>query len=173
MIAAGCDSDSKKKPASDSSEMQVESYHADNDIAMTVASIADAIRVGEPLDTLYYNFEGILTDGQGHPLYTNIKGMPGAWDVEVLSHSSAVIKNMDVGDLLPEDLESYLADALNIGAENRIFHEIREDEQDTEISIYNFDGGCIRIETRKAVAPNGLEGPLMRIIVSKENTLPI
>ena len=50
-----------------------EEFHADNDIAMTVRSVADAIRVGETLDSVGYNFEGVLTDGIGRPLYTGLQ----------------------------------------------------------------------------------------------------
>lgn len=61
-----------------------EDFHADNDIAMTVRSLADAIKVGEPLDSTEYDFEGVLTDGQGTPLYTDVQGAPGVWVVDVL-----------------------------------------------------------------------------------------
>ncbi len=61
-----------------------EYFHADNDIAMTVRSLADAIKVGEPLDSTEYDFNGVLTDGQGAPLYTDVQGSPGTWIVDVL-----------------------------------------------------------------------------------------
>lgn len=142
-------------------------YHADNDIAMTVRSITDALRVGEPLDTLDYNFEGILTDGEGHPLYTDIQGTPGSWDVDVISPTTAVIRNVYLGDLLPDDLESYLASSLNLSPENIIETEEFDDDEETQLVVYDIDGVYLRIETRAAVAPNGLEGPLMSIIATK------
>ena len=42
--------------------------HADNDIAMTLRSIIDAVKVGEPLNAEHYDFTGTLTDGSGRPL---------------------------------------------------------------------------------------------------------
>lgn len=104
----------EKSAESDSAAGVAEEYHADNDIAMTVRSIADAICVGEPLDTVDYNFYGVLTDGQGHPLYTDLQGNPGNWDVDVLSPTTAVIRNVDLGDLLPDDLEIYLSSMLEM-----------------------------------------------------------
>ncbi len=134
---------------------------------MTVRSITDALRVGEPLDTLDYNFEGILTDGEGHPLYTDIQGTPGSWDVDVISPTTAVIRNVYLGDLLPDDLESYLASSLNLSPENIIETEEFDDDEETQLVVYDIDGVYLRIETRAAVAPNGLEGPLMSIIATK------
>ena len=129
--------------------------------------ITDALRVGEPLDTLDYNFEGILTDGEGHPLYTDIQGTPGSWDVDVISPTTAVIRNVYLGDLLPDDLESYLASSLNLSPENIIETEEFDDDEETQLVVYDIDGVYLRIETRAAVAPNGLEGPLMSIIATK------
>lgn len=154
-------------PSTDSAGVYDTSYHADNDIAMTVRSIADAIRVGEPLDTADYNFEGILTDGQGHPLYTDIQGAPGTWDVDVLSPTSAVIRNLYLGDLLPDDLESYLAGSLGVSDQNIIESNDYDDDDETTLTVYDLDGSYLRIETRSAIAPNGLEGPLMSIITTK------
>lgn len=167
VLCISCTKQSSKSDSQDSAQT-VEDYHADNDIAMTVSSVVDAIRVGEPLDTIDYNFEGILTDGQGRPLYSTIQGSPGTWDVDVLSPTDVVIKNIDVGDLLPEDLEIYITQALQLSAMDRIDDIELHDEDDTEIKVYDFKGGFLRIETRKGTAANGLEGPLMRIIASKQ-----
>ncbi|MBJ2197598.1 MAG: hypothetical protein OSJ32_02825 [Muribaculaceae bacterium] len=156
-----------EQKAEDSISLYADEYHADNDIAMTVRSITDALRVGEPLDTLDYNFEGILTDGEGHPLYTDIQGTPGSWDVDVISPTTAVIRNVYLGDLLPDDLESYLASSLNLSPENIIETEEFDDDEETQLVVYDIDGVYLRIETRAAVAPNGLEGPLMSIIATK------
>ena len=164
---AGCGGSGSRHDASPDSAQIPPSYHADNDIAMTVRSITDALRVGEPLDTLDYNFEGILTDGEGHPLYTDIQGTPGSWDVDVISPTTAVIRNVYLGDLLPDDLESYLASSLNLSPENIIETEEFDDDEETQLVVYDIDGVYLRIETRAAVAPNGLEGPLMSIIATK------
>lgn len=165
---AGCGG---KKPEGTSADTPAvvsdEDYHADNDIAMTLASLVDAIRVREPLDSADYNFEGVLTDGQGRPLYTNIQGTPGVWDVDVLGPSSVVIRNVDLGDLLPEDLESYVTSALGLTPQDMVFSHSC-DSPDTEIVVYDFDGGFLRIETRMSQLANGLEGPLMRIVASRK-----
>lgn len=163
--AIGChkSSHSDNSRASDSAYSYTDEYHADNDIAMTLRSITDALSVGEPLDTIDYNFEGVLTDGAGHPLYTDIQGTPGAWEVDVISPTSAVIRNIYLGDLLPDDLESYIAANLNLSAENIVESSDFEDDDETQLVVYDLGGCTLRIETRAAVAPNGLEGPLMRI----------
>ncbi len=155
-----------EQPAADSISLYADEYHADNDIAMTIRSITDALRVGEPLDTLDYNFEGVLTDGEGHPLYTDIQGTPGSWDVDVISPTTAVVRNIYLGDLLPDDLESYLAGSLNLSAENVIESTEYDDDEETQLVVYDIDGVYLRIETRAGVAPNGLEGPLMSIIAT-------
>ncbi len=165
---AGCGGSGTRHDADTDSSQAPPSYHADNDIAMTLCSIADAIRVGEPLDTTWYNFEGILTDGQGHPLYTDLRGFPGEWDVDVLSPTSAVVRNLYLGDLLPEDLSNYIAAAMELTEADLVADTVYHDEDDTKIRVYDFDGGYIRIETRKGVAPNGIEGPLMRITASRD-----
>lgn len=167
LIFTGCGRTQKSGDDADTLTKVIEEYHADNDIAMTLRSITDAIRVGEPLDTLDYNFEGVLTDGEGRPLYTDIQGTPGAWTVDVLSPTSAVIRNIYLGDLLPDYLETYIAGSLNLSDSNIVETTEFEDDDDTSLIVYDLDGGYLRIETRSAVAPNGLEGPLMSIIATK------
>lgn len=152
---------------SDTTSFITDEYHADNDIAMIVRSITDAIRVGEPLDTLDYNFEGVLTDGEGRPLYTDIQGSPGEWQVDVISPTIAVVRNIYLGDLLPDYLQSYIAGSLDLNDSNLIETTEFDDDDDTSLVVYDLDGGYLRIETRAAVAPNGLEGPLMSIIATK------
>lgn len=152
------------------SSYAVEHYHADNDIAMTVRSIADAIKVGEPLDSTEYDFKGVLTDGQGSPLYTDVQGAPGMWVVDVLDNQDAYIKNLYLGDLLTGDLEAYILQSLHLSEEQRIdftMHEALNDDE-TEITIYDFGSGFLRFETRAGIAPNGLEGPLLTIVMSAE-----
>lgn len=167
-ILAGCRgaSDTGDAEPVDSAASLTEDYHADNDIAMMVRSIADALKMGEPLDTLDYNFEGVLTDGEGHPLYTDIQGSPGVWEVDVISPTYAVIRNIFLGDLLPDDLESYLAGSLDLSPENIIETDEFDDDEETQLVVYDLEGCYLRIETRAAVAPNGLEGPLVSIIAT-------
>lgn len=152
--------------------VSAEDFHADNDIAMTVRSIADAIRVGEPLDTADYNFNGVLTDGVGRPLYTNIQGTPGAWDVDVLSKTSAVVRNVDIGDLLPEDLEGYVTSSLGLTPENLIDSLEYHGAEGAETAVYDFDGGYLRIDVRNTSAANGLEGALVSITASRDLPSP-
>lgn len=148
----------------------VEYYHADNDIAMTVRSIADAIKVGEPLDSTEYDFKGVLTDGQGSPLYTDVQGAPGLWVVDVLDNQNVSIKNIYLGDLLPGDLQSYILQSLRLTDEQQIEFTVHDavNDDETEISIYDFGSGFLRFETRAGIAPNGLEGPLLTIVMSAE-----
>ena len=169
IIATGCGGN-KADSSSDSIAPEEKTdyiYHADNDIAMTVRSLVDAIKVDEPLDTIDYNFEGILTDGQGHPLYTDLQGAPGEWEVDVLSPTSAVIRNLNLGDLLPDYLRAYLVQSLELSEENMVETSEFDDDDQTSVDVFDFQGGFLRFETRSAVAPNGLEGAYMSIIATK------
>lgn len=144
---------------------QPEEFHADNDIAMTVRSIADAINVGEPLDTTDYDFEGILTDGQGRPLYTDIHGNPGEWSIDVTSPESVVIRNSYQGDLLTDDLQDYLVQSLELNQNDRIVSNEYDDDYETEMDAFNFGKGTIRFEKRKALASNGVETIFLNIVM--------
>lgn len=146
-----------------------EEYHADNDIAMTVRSLADALRIGEPLDSVDYDFEGVLTDGQGRPLYTDMEGAPGVWQVDVTSPTSAVIRNVRLGDLLPIDLENYLLQSMGDNVTRVPVEENPVD--DGARSVYNLDDVYITIETRTRAAETGQLGALMNIMAS--TTAPI
>lgn len=145
-------------------------FHADNDIAMVVRSLADAIKVGEPLDSTEYDFEGVLTDGQGAPLYTDVQGGPGVWVVDVLDNKNVTIRNLYLGDLLPGDLENYLLHTLGLSVENKLDFTAHEavDDDETDIVVYDLGGGYLRFEVRAGLASNGLEGPLLTIIMSSE-----
>ena len=145
-----------------------EEYHSDLDIAMMIRSIADALTLGENLDSLDYDYEGILTDGVGHPLYTDIQGSPGVWEVDVLDPSSAVVRNLYLGDLLPDSLRSYLVHSLSLEEIAPPLLAGPHPDSETDLHIYPFDGGYIRFESRPATAPNGLEGPLVSIITSRQ-----
>lgn len=166
VCCASCGHADRKAEASGKAE-PAEVYHADNDIAMVVRSVADAMRVGEPLDSADYAFEGVLTDGQGTPLYTDVQGSPGRWETDVLSPTSVVIRNMYLGDLLPDNLRSYLAGALGVDESAPVASDDLADDAETEIDVYDFGGGTICFETRIVTAPNGIDGTLMTIRMSK------
>lgn len=142
---------------------EAEEYHADNDIAMTIRSVSDAFVVGEPLHDKGYHFEGVLTDGAGMPLYTDIMGSPGQWSVDVVSANELRIHNLYLGDLLPENLRQYLEQSLDL--EEPVRRGTVRDAEDSEIEIseYILPGGTMRIETREAKTPNGVTGPLVSI----------
>lgn len=166
VVSASCGGGGKEAESADTS--YIDEYHADYDIAMTLRSITDAIKVGEYLDSLEYNYSGILTDGLGHPLYTDIQGNPGEWEIDVLSPTSVMIKNVYLGDLLPDDLKSYLTGTLNLSSDNVVYIDEPDSDSDDETIVYDFNGGYLQVDTRVAVSPTGMEGPLMKIIASKE-----
>lgn len=171
IVTAGCDSNKGKADKEKAEALQdsvPEVFHADNDIAMTLLSAVDAIRVGEPLDTADYNFVGVLTDGAGRPLYTDLRGTPGKWDVDVLSPTSIVIRNIDLGDLLSDNLRQYIASNLKLTRDNIVTLSHPDDPEETDMVLYAFDGGFLRVETRTGTAANGIEGSLMRITASKD-----
>lgn len=141
--------------------------HADNDIAMTVRSVVDALKVGEPLDSTEYDFVGILTDGQGTPIYTDSEGAPGEWIVEVTSDSIVSIKNVHPGDLLPDDLREYILSSLEMNAEAEEENE-KPDDDELDSHVYEFQNGEIRFEIRKEMTTGGIESPLMKIVVKKK-----
>lgn len=160
---AGCSGNKEQTSADTTDTTAVEEYyHADHDIAMVVRSVADAIRVGEPLDSINYDYSGILTDGRGYPLYTDTRGIPGEWQVDVLSPTAVKICNKSIGDLLPVDLTNYLTGVLNLSDTDIIPTE----SSDSGRVVYGFKGGYLQIETETAVN-NGHEGSLMTITASK------
>ncbi len=161
MTACGSKPDGK---GADTVAPVAEEFHADNDIAMTVRSLADAIRVGEALEASEYNFEGVLTDGQGAPLYTDLTGSPGEWEVTVTGKGSAKIRNLYLGDLLADDLRHYVAESMQLN-DTDITESIEADEEDgaESLTVYDFGGGTLRFETRPALTTNGLEGQIVSI----------
>lgn len=164
-----CSNDNKRitsDSVQDSAQLDT-AFHADNDIAMTVRSIADAIRVGEQLDTADYNFTGVLTDGQGRPLYSDVNGAPGVWDVDVLSPTSATIKNVEVGDLLPEDLELYLVASLGLDESNEVDSLSHKGVDGRETSVYDFEGGYLKIDVDPSEDETGLERAKISITTSR------
>lgn len=168
MLNASCGHTAGSQTDTASAIGQADAYHADNDIAMTVRSITDAIRVGEPLDTADYNFEGILTDGEGRPIYIDMSGAPGLWDIDVLSPTKVVIRNLAVGDLLPEDLESYLLANLGLSHENYIDSLGYRSPSGAESAVYDFEGGYLRIDVHDSRSATGLEGAMVSITASRE-----
>lgn len=143
-------------------------FHADNDIAMTVSSLVDALRVGETLDSVDYNFKGILTDGQGTPLYTDIEGNPGEWKVCVDSPNEAHISNLHLGDLMTVDLRNYILGALNLNEADLVTAYINPDN-DREV-IWRYDIGDVNVAFSETLikTPSDLEGIIMSIAVSKK-----
>lgn len=167
-IVAGCSPKDDKEGATRESAPVQEVYHADNDIAMTLRSLADALRVGEPLDSADYNFEGVLTDGQGAPLYTDVTGSPGAWEVEITGDRRARIRNLYLGDLLPDDLRSYVMESLNLHDTDILTDYDLDEENAWKMTVYDLGGGTLRFETRSGEAANGLEGPLVNIVIEAD-----
>lgn len=166
-VAASC-SPRGNQVVYDSALQEESPFHADNDIAMTVRSIVDAVRVGEPLSPEDYDFEGILTDGQGTPLYTDVEGTPGEWSVKVENDSVATITNQRIGDLMDDDLRAYILGALNLNNADLVSayeNPVRENE-----IIYHFDSGDVDLNFSMlpVTTDSGFEGSLMTIRISKK-----
>lgn len=171
-VMTGCAPKDEKEGSRGDASAAEEVYHADNDIAMTLRSLADALRVGEPLDSTEYNFEGVLTDGQGAPLYTDMTGSPGAWEVEVTGERRARIRNLYLGDLLPDDLRSYVLESLDLHETDILTDYDLDEENNWKMTVYDLGGGTLRFETRSGEAANGLEGPLVNIVIESELNPP-
>lgn len=151
-------------------------FHADNDIAMAVRSMADAINVGEPLDSTDYNFQGVLTDGIGAPLFTDFEGFPGEWEVSVVSPSEVKIRNIGVGDLFPDGLVEYLAHTLApadtaAGEDPELIPILTRDEGDTRIEEYAYGRTRLRIATSPQELPTGEVAPRLEITLTAD-TMP-
>ena len=142
--------------------------HADNDIAMTIRSIMDAMNVDQPLDSAEYDFQGILTDGSGRPLYTDIQGAPGQWSVKVLSPTKARLKNLYLGDLVPEELMQYLLTSLEI-PDSLMVTDYYPPRHETEMAVYDFGPGHLIMETLTAKTESGHSGPLVNIVLIKKH----
>lgn len=168
LVSASCSH--RPSPDTYGNQSQEEShFHADNDIAMTVRSIVDAVRVGETLLPADYDFEGILTDGQGTPLYTDVAGMPGEWSVKVESGDEVSISNRYLGDLMYEDLRVYILSALDMN-EADLVSAYNNPLNEAEF-IYHYDTG--EIDINFSILPtstsSGLEGTLMTISISRRS----
>ncbi len=143
-------------------------FHADNDIAMTVCSLVDAVRVGEKLDSAEYNFNGILTDGQGTPLYTDIEGNPGEWQVRVVNEEEARINNLHLGDLMTEDLRSYIIGALNLNHADLVTAYLNPANEEEYIWLYDIGDVNLSFSETLVQTPSDYEGIIMSISVFKK-----
>ncbi len=152
----------------DSSSAEADPFHADNDIAMTVCSLVDAVRVGERLDSADYNFDGILTDGQGTPLYTDLEGNPGEWKVRVISDEEARISNLHLGDLMTEDLRNYIISALNLNSADLVTAYINPADEEEFIWLYDIGDVNVAFSETIVKTPSDLEGIIMSISVFKK-----
>ncbi len=144
----------------------VEMFHADNDIAMTLRSLVDALRVGEKLDSSVYNFDGILTDGQGTPLYTDVEGRPGEWSVSITGGDEACVRNLFVGDLMEEDLRNYIIASLGLNGADLITAYRNPDNEEELIYVYGIGDVRVSFSTNPAEA-NGFQGWLMSVSVAR------
>ncbi len=152
----------------DSSMADDNPFHADNDIAMTVCSLVDAVRVGERLDTADYNFDGILTDGQGTPLYTDLQGNPGEWKVRVVSDDEASISNVHLGDLMTEDLRNYVIGALNLNSADLVTAYVNPANEEEFIWLYDIGDVNVAFSETLVTTPSDLEGIIMAISVFRK-----
>lgn len=143
-------------------------FHADNDIAMTVCSLVDAVRVGESLDSADYGFKGILTDGQGTPLYTDIEGNPGEWTVKVVNEGEARISNLHLGDLMTEDLRAYILGALNLNGADLVTAYINPADEREFIWLYDIGDVQVAFSETYVKTPSQLEGIIMSVSVFKK-----
>lgn len=158
--------------ASDDSVAEEESrFHADNDIAMTVRSIVDAVRVGEPLVAQDYGFDGILTDGQGTPLYTDVDGDPGEWVVEVVNDSEATISNRKIGDLMYDDLRAYILAALDLNEADLVSTYYNPKNLDELIYHYDTEEIDVNFSTVPVTSASGIEGTLMTITIARKQNI--
>lgn len=165
-ILGGCSSRGRSEGASDSAS-ESSDYHADNDIAMTMRSLADAISVNEPLDSAQYNYRGVLTDGSGRPLYTDILGAPGEWEVSVIDSDRVVIRNLYLGDLLPDELTQYILASLNV-PDSALVASSGAVETTSLLRIYDYGNAELIFETKEAYTEDGERGPLLNIAIRKK-----
>ena len=171
--ATSCSNAKKRNADSDSLSLQDSqlSLHADNDIAMTIRSIVDAINMGEELDSAFYSYEGVLTDGQGKPLYTDMEGAPGLWSVNVTGPQNVSIRNIRPGDLLPEQLCAYIAESIGLTDDDLITTRSYKDKKPaphTNVKVYDFGKGIIHFENRMEATASGSESPVLSILISEE-----
>lgn len=154
--------------ANGASASEDSAFHADNDIAMTVCSLVDAVRVGERLDSADYDFDGILTDGQGTPLYTDLEGNPGEWKVRVVSDEEASISNLYLGDLMTSDLRNYIISALHLNSADLVTGYVNPANEQEFIWLYDIGDVNVAFSETEVKTPQGLEGIIMSISIFRE-----
>lgn len=174
LLATACTSNNQKSDDSVKDSVNTTAtqpaFHADNDIAMIILSMVDAIKVGEKLDSMRYNNkEQVLTDGQGTPLYMDIQDAPGAWNIKIISPQHAIISNLYLGDLTPEFLQQYITSTLKLDS-TMIVKDRLETDDESRLVVYDFSGGYIGFDSKQTKAKNGKDGPLMHIIISADET---
>ncbi|MBD5201350.1 MAG: hypothetical protein HDS74_00455 [Bacteroidales bacterium] len=172
MILASCSGKTTKPEAdtdTDTIPVIEDIFHANNDIAMTVRSIMDAISQGEPLDTAVYNFEGVLTDGSGAALYINEAGSPGLWKVKVDS-TNAQIENIELGKFSPDNVRQYICGEVKLTEDSILRKGVVKGEGALEMTNYTFPGGEVHFESAKARTADGKEGPVLSILILKNLT---
>ncbi len=152
-------------------EADEETFASDNDIAMTVRSVADAINVGEAIDSVDYSFKGVLTDGSGMPLFTNMDGLPGEWEVEVVSPSVVQIRNVNTGDLISDNLVGYISAALQLDDDDTLQLVSTREHADHKVSVFTFGKGTITIESQPGADPSGIPGEKMLITMRADREL--
>jgi len=144
-------------------------FVADNDIGMTVRSMANTINIGDNLDSTDYNFEGVLTDGVGMPLFTDITGMPGKWEVEVVDSTQVRIRNLSPGDLQPHQLVEYLTQVLD-PEEGNIVLESETDEGEVHKVSYRYGKTEMCVSTRpQQIGNTGEVAPVMEITLRADS----
>lgn len=150
-VTSGCRKGNGNNTSGSLENDTVDHYHADLDIAMMVRSMVDAVKVGEAFDN-QYDYTGLLTDGQGVPLYTDLTGAPGEWEVCVISPSEIILKNLKVGDLLTDDLRQYIAAELRLPDADIVEQIDTNEDNENEIVTYDFGTGLLRFETTDTVS---------------------
>lgn len=170
LTAESCTGRGDKSSISDTVRVSTDtvpaSFHADNDIAMTIRSVADALHLGETLRDADYDYTGLLTDGQGIPLYTDLEGKPGVWKVEVADPVTVTVSNTAQGDLLAEDLTAYILSSMKLADKDMVDRSVKDG---AGIVCYAFTGGYVSFRVDKKTTDSGLETAMMTITVSRNN----
>ena len=142
---------------------------------MRLRSVAAALNEGEAIDSVDYNFSGVLTDGMGAPVFTDFAGLPGQWEVDVINPKEVIIRNIGIGDLMPESLMDYVTSSINAAAMQDETPELRMIGQyengDTTIERYTYGHTTVQVETRPELLPTGEVGPKLEITL-RYDTIP-
>lgn len=152
--------------AASSQSQEEEQFHASNDILNHLSSIIDTFRVGDEISAADYDWTGILTDGEGKPLYTDHDMNPGEWEIKVLDPDRVCLRSLHKGDLAMNDLTAYLVEGLGLSPENQMPQE--SDASDGVIfEAYSFGPGIISFEIHPEKSPLGEEGPFYAVNILK------